>query len=463
MQLGVKRFIEGYEYELINFPINSKCLVGILCFSYNQKNYVKDAIEGMLSQKTNFDYQIFVIDDASTDGTTEILKDYAQRYPNLIALALAKENTFKSDRKKKIYKELRKLIAIKVKYIAICEGDDYWTDNLKIQIQVDYLESNNNCQMYLHNSWWNDCSSGSMMIANPYICNDERALNIEELLGLRNEHPATASSMYRASLWLNAPDYLHECSVGDYNIMTYAATVGEVHYSSRVMCVYRYMSGNSTSDIMTSDEGTGYSIYHVLGIALYLLCLDYDTDFVYHNVINRMIISFAWKVLDFVDASTVINEEITNRMNPYKLHYNQRIISYIHRKIRQRVDDKWISIELRQYLERFKNFYIFGTGYYAQLLIKQLENNNYYPEAFIKTNTNVNETEFCGYPIKSIFEIKIPLDYGIVVSVIPTINDGIDEEMKSLNIMNYIYAYGINKCEINDSLFGIKSDEELLC
>ena len=114
-------------------------LVSIVCITYNQVGYIQRCLEGFLMQKTNFEYEILVNDDASDDGTPQIIEEYERQYPNLFRVIYQKENQYS----KGISPWFDILFPIaKGKYIAICEGDDYWTDPYKLQEQVDFLETN---------------------------------------------------------------------------------------------------------------------------------------------------------------------------------------------------------------------------------------------------------------------------------------------------------------------------------
>jgi glycosyltransferase involved in cell wall biosynthesis len=117
-------------------------LVSICCVTYNHRKYIGNAIEGFLMQKTNFAIEIIIHDDASTDGTIEILLSYKERFPDLIQLRLEDENQY--SRGARPYLDLV-LPYAKGKYIAFCDGDDFWTDDQKIQKQVQYLEAEGEC------------------------------------------------------------------------------------------------------------------------------------------------------------------------------------------------------------------------------------------------------------------------------------------------------------------------------
>jgi glycosyltransferase involved in cell wall biosynthesis len=116
-----------------------KPLVSIVCLTYNHERYIAQAIEGFVMQKTDFDYEIIIHDDASQDGTAEIIKKYENKYPQLIKPIYQKENQASKERGR-----VTRLAFAEAqgKYIALCEGDDYWTDPLKLQKQVDFLEEN---------------------------------------------------------------------------------------------------------------------------------------------------------------------------------------------------------------------------------------------------------------------------------------------------------------------------------
>ncbi|MBW3466349.1 glycosyltransferase [Arthrospiribacter ruber] len=119
---------------------NQGPIVSISCITYNHASFIRQTLNGFLMQKTNFDFEVLIHDDASTDGTQEIIKEYQEKYPEIIKPILQKENQYQ--------KGLRGISRnfnyprAKGKYIALCEGDDYWTDERKLQTQVDFLDEN---------------------------------------------------------------------------------------------------------------------------------------------------------------------------------------------------------------------------------------------------------------------------------------------------------------------------------
>ena len=120
-----------------NKDIQQPLMVTIRCIAYNQEPYIRDCLEGFVMQQTNFRFEAIVHDDASTDGTAAIIKEYAEKYPDIIKPILETENQYS-----KHDGSLERIMNehIHGKYVAYCEGDDYWIDPLKLQKQVDFLE-----------------------------------------------------------------------------------------------------------------------------------------------------------------------------------------------------------------------------------------------------------------------------------------------------------------------------------
>ena len=132
---------------------NKDILVSISCITYNHAPYIRECLDGFMMQQTNFPFEVLIHDDASTDGTTEIIREYAEKYPDIIKPLYEEENQWvKGRRGSAVFNFPR----AQGKYIALCEGDDYWTDPLKLQKQVDFLESHpdyvmcwQQCKFYL--------------------------------------------------------------------------------------------------------------------------------------------------------------------------------------------------------------------------------------------------------------------------------------------------------------------------
>src|SRR5690606_39119715 len=145
--MDFKEFKEKFEkipVQIINDLPREKPLVSICIQTYNQVSFIEKCIEGALIQKTNFPFEILLADDDSNDGTREICIEYASQYPDKIKLFLhSRENNIKiGGFASATFIALYNFFQSRGKYIAICEGDDYWTDPFKLQKQFDFMESN---------------------------------------------------------------------------------------------------------------------------------------------------------------------------------------------------------------------------------------------------------------------------------------------------------------------------------
>lgn len=128
--------------------MNNQIMVSICSTTYNHAKFIRQCLDGFLMQKVNFKYEILIHDDASTDGTDNIIREYAEKYPNIIKPLFETENQYRTNNPKgMVYWNVSRANG---KYIALCEGDDYWTDPLKLQKQVDFLEVNPDYVMCSH-------------------------------------------------------------------------------------------------------------------------------------------------------------------------------------------------------------------------------------------------------------------------------------------------------------------------
>ncbi|SJN28694.1 glycosyltransferase family A protein [Sphingobacterium sp. JB170] len=116
-----------------------KPLLSVVCTAFNHEPYIRDCLEGFVTQRTNFEFEVVINDDASHDNTAVIIREYEQKYPNIIKPVYQNENQY--SKKVGLWRTIL-FPRAKGKYIALCEGDDCWTDPLKLQKQVDFLEAN---------------------------------------------------------------------------------------------------------------------------------------------------------------------------------------------------------------------------------------------------------------------------------------------------------------------------------
>ena len=230
-----------------------KPLVSIICDSYNHEHFLHDSIEGFLMQNVKFEYEILIHDDASTDKSQVIIREYTEKYPDRIFPIIQVENQYsKGVGIWNTYQFSR----VRGKYVALCEGDDYWIDSNKLQKQVDFLETHPDYSMCFHNALehFEDKSQADRPFSN--IENrDYTALEIYDKWQI-----PTASVMFRSSV-LNCEKYYQlfverRFIFGDITIFLSASTCGKLRGMSDVMSVYRRQASGMTARAFWGKEST---------------------------------------------------------------------------------------------------------------------------------------------------------------------------------------------------------------
>ncbi|MFV8271464.1 glycosyltransferase family 2 protein [Flavobacterium sp. GT2N3] len=226
------------SYKIINTGINSPD-IAIAMLAYNHENYIGQAIESVLMQKTSYNYKIIIAEDYSTDNTRKIVLEYQKKYPDKVKLILQDKNVGAN------LNNINLLSNLEGKYVAALEGDDYWTDPLKLQKQVDFLEANLDYVLCFHRV--------NILKINGEIVDDfitkvpENHEAIETLARLGN-YIHTPSVVFRNVL-KEFPFEFEHSPIGDYFLYMMLAEQGKLKYLDEKMGVYRYgvggFSGNS--------------------------------------------------------------------------------------------------------------------------------------------------------------------------------------------------------------------------
>lgn len=213
-------------------------MVTIRCITFNQSCYIRDCLDGFVMQKTNFRFEAIVHDDASTDGNAEIIKEYGEKYPNIIKPILEKENQWS-----KHDGSLGRIMNenTRGKYLAWCEGDDYWIDPLKLQKQVDFLEAHPDYSMC-----WSDAyieTNGHKAPYKRYSGNCQSP--ISDIIEKGGAFIPTCSIVARREVVEKMPSTFKGFFVGDYPLQIWCGAMGKCFYFKDQTCVYRYMAQGS--------------------------------------------------------------------------------------------------------------------------------------------------------------------------------------------------------------------------
>ena len=239
--------------------MSSQIIVTIRCAAFNHGQYIRQTLDGFVMQKTNFVFEAIVHDDASTDNTADIIREYAEKYPDIIKPFFEKENQYSKGGKEieRIFEENSR-----GKYMVICEGDDFWTDSLKLQKQVDFLESHPEYNLVCHD--WNILKDGQIL-PSPIcgIYTKPFSFTFASLPWIWITK--TVTTMYRASAVIETT-LLHKFKYSrDVHFVYFALKGSKGYYMPEVMATYRVHSGGVWSNHDSNEKNrTTYELYKEL-------------------------------------------------------------------------------------------------------------------------------------------------------------------------------------------------------
>ncbi|MDF1584652.1 MAG: glycosyltransferase [Methyloprofundus sp.] len=217
---------------MTNLEAEHKPLVSVWMIAYNHEKFISEAIEGVLMQKTTFPIELIIGEDGSTDKTALIIKEYVKKYPDLIK---ARYNMPNIGMMPNMVKTLQECSA---KYIALCEGDDYWTDSNKLQRQVNFLEANTDFSICYHNI---SILEGNQLTDSHVPVYNKDFLTIVDLAKENCIH--TPTCVFRNNLFDQFPEFFNSCPAGDYALHLLNAQYGKIKYLPEKMAVYRRHPG----------------------------------------------------------------------------------------------------------------------------------------------------------------------------------------------------------------------------
>ena len=294
------------DYQFKDEPIT----VSVLCLCYNHEKYLERCIEGFLKQKVNFNVEILIHDDASTDSSQNIIKKYADLYP-FIKPVLQKENQYSKG--VNIENSILSKQA-KGKYIAICESDDYWTDPYKLFTQVNLFESHPDVHFIVHKTGNYDVNGNCLgsiprtkMKSGIYSREDVVPTLIETYLF------HTTSYMFKTEEYKryceNLPLFAKEMSVGDYALQLYFSNLGNIIYINKEMSAHAHNLPGSWTDKSHKN--------------------DYDASIKHQEEMNHCM-----KLFDTY-ISSEFHRNLENRINKFEMHklyHDNKFPEIVHNK-----------------------------------------------------------------------------------------------------------------------------------
>lgn len=324
---------------------NNENLVSIQCTVFNQKDHIKKCLDGFVMQKTNFKFEVIVYDDCSTDGTRDIIEEYSNRYPETIKTIFPEHNIAKSEG----FYKINQLVYNQMngKYIAFCEGDDYWTDENKLQIQVDYLENHPELVGCFHKSVRKN-------IVNPEVKDiyfPQAVLkNVKEVYTNKDIQKKyfieTCSVMYRFDKYKEdfISTYPQKIVNGDTYMLNYFSLHGNIGYIDRLMSVKTINnSGIWNSQNQSTDEKNMKYAEEIVRLPIVLnnlykrfnkkclISIEYPFNLIINTAIklNRedIILKIIFKYWnDYINNQDIYIEELFKSKNKYKKLFNISLV-----------------------------------------------------------------------------------------------------------------------------------------
>ena len=245
--------------------------VSVAMMTYNQAAYIGQAMDSVLMQECDFEFECIVCDDRSTDGTPEILQEYQRSHPDRVRLVLREENVGSQ-------RNLAGLLAeCTGQYMAYLEGDDFWTSPHKLQRQVDFMDANPGCAVCFHDK--DVLNEGSQpTVVTPMVRPPARS-GIEDLL--RGNYITACTVMYRRGLIDRLPEWWADVWIGDLTLHVLHAQHGWIGYIDEIMATYRVHGGG-----LWSGKGMAAQIDAFIDV---LRRLDKTLDYRYHDAVEASV------------------------------------------------------------------------------------------------------------------------------------------------------------------------------
>lgn len=277
--------------------MNSEIIVSISCLTYNHGKYIRDTLEGFVKQVTNFKFQVLIHDDASTDDTVDIIKEYENKYPEIIKPIYQVENQYS---KHVSIKKKYQIPRLKGKYVALCEGDDYWTDPYKLQKQVDFFEKNPEYTLCATSCVWRNLRDN--IDESQFIIDVDKDIPVEDIIIEKNGRIfPTVSVMVKRDVYSSCPEWYSLFPVGDIALFINAGINGKIRMLSDVTCVYRWFSiGSWTSRTENEERKIVFKNKFIKGFEALNVGTEYKYDKairtrIYHEQFDTYVISRNWE------------------------------------------------------------------------------------------------------------------------------------------------------------------------
>lgn len=260
----------------------SEPVISIICNTFNQEKYIADALNSFLMQKVNVPFEVLVHDDASTDNTPKIIKEYEEKYPDIIKPIYQSENQYSKGIS--ITPQIQ-IPRAKGKYIAFCEGDDYWTDSDKLQMQLEFMENHPEYTLCCHA--YSMVNKDRALIEERFDFPEDCDVPMARLIGNQLLVPQFATLFARYDCISQFTGNFLGKPSNDMIIRIFCATKGKLRYFNKNMSCYRRFTEGSWT--MRVGHDAKKMAEQIRGYVPFLERLNDYTNYIYSEDINKEI------------------------------------------------------------------------------------------------------------------------------------------------------------------------------
>ena len=413
--------------------MREKPLVSIFCLAYNHEEYIHNALDGFMNQETGYPVEIIIHDDASLDKTTDIMKMYDYENPGIFTMIYEDENQYSKGENANL-----PLKFCKGKYIALCEGDDFWIDTKHIERSVNYMERHPECLMTVCNGWRIDYDN--RFFSKYHIETKERNLDAEDIILEKYGGFPTASMVMRKEAFYPIDSFYGKAGIGDWTKRLYVLEQGRtIHYFNKCVCIYRYKFPGSWNVRTYGDFSRAF--FHTWELCQMLNKYDNATCGKYREVIQARSDKQVARLIqlsgcnDLSNLKKRINEECNKTFIAENKDYVDHVFDYMvggmtagYPVCKECIYDN--EQKLIETLKKFKKIYLYGAGVVGKLLEKKLSQYDIDISGYCVSNKD-NASEEKGIFCYSTMNSKEKTGAIFVVSVTRTFRGEIVNILKS--------------------------------
>ena len=405
--------------------MQDKPTVSIIMAVYNHEAYLSHAIESVVSQKTDFPFELLIGEDHSPDNSLAISLKYQKEYPDIVHVYAREKNMESEHNICDLWKHARG------EYIIHLEGDDYWTDDGKLQKQIDFLETHPEHSMCMSNALVLNTGTGEVKPMNTFPVEGTYSQEEQIKAGLGSSFPATASFVFRTEFLKDMPDFFYECGPFDYPLRQYYADRGSVYYFEKPMTVYRTAVSDSYMSRIKEDVAF-YNDYTVGTIIFFEKFNDYTEQKFDHILADKIISDYLGFCLSIEYKEGLAKAAAAGLdMDKIAACYDCLSVDHVKRCI--------LDLE-----DATDHLFIYGASKLAIVCKNRLKEAGIDFEGFVVTDGQTKPEQVEGERVFYLSEaIKLYAHPGFLLAIQPVNEEVILDILKKYNVVNYGNPYAL--------------------